>query len=216
MGYTHYWYRESEISPETFRAIVKDFKTLLPLFKVLDVKLADGMGEGEPVITDEEVRFNGSVHCGHPVNHEIVLPWPALTTKNGVAPSSGGAIAGNWFAGVLLNQRTCNGDCSYESVDFPRVIPKEEEHLIGEIDYYDQNGRVIKNEKPTVGKFFNFCKTAYRPYDLAVTAFLIIAKHHLGKRILVHSDGEIKDWWDAATICQNAFGYGHDFKLGND
>lgn len=196
MGYTHYWYRGKEISPETFRAIVKDFKTLLPLFKVLDVKLADGRGEGEPVITDEEVTFNGSVHCGHPVNHEIVLPWPAPDTKNGVAPSSGGAIAGNWFAGVLLNQRTCDGDCSYETFDFPRVFDPD-------FKQYEKGTRML----------FNFCKTAYRPYDLAVTAFLISAEHYMGKDIRVSSDGELKDWLDAAQICQNALGYGLDFKL---
>jgi hypothetical protein len=196
MGYTHYWYREKEISFSPFSAIVKDFKTLLPLFKVLDVKLADGRGEGEPVITDEEITFNGSVHCGHPVNHEIVIPWPAPDTKNGVAPSSGGAIAGNWFAGVLLNQRTCDGDCSYETFDFPRIFDPD-------FKQYEEGTKML----------FDFCKTAYRPYDLAVTTFLIIAKHHMKKDIRVSSDGEIKDWWDAATICQNALGYGHDFKL---
>lgn len=201
MGYTHYWYRGKEISPETFRAIVKDFKTLLPLFKVLDVKLADGRGEGEPVITDEEVAFNGSVHCGHPVNHDIVIPWPTTTkdqiaTKNGVAPDSEKAIVGHWFAGVTLNQRTCDGDCSYETFDFPRVFKPE------------------PWQKPKEdGKYFSCCKTAYRPYDLAVTAFLIITKHHMKKDIRVSSDGEIKDWWDAATICKNALGYGLDFKL---
>lgn len=204
MGYTHYWYRIRELPKKEFVQTVEDFKRLLPLFKVLDVKLGDGRGENEPILNDDDVIFNGLVKCGHPVNNEIVIPWPATTrdkiaTKNGVAPNSEDAIVGHWFAGVTLNQRTCNGDCSYETFDFPRVFKSD----------YEQ-------KKEGTELLLACCKTAYRPYDLAVTAFLIIAKHYLGEAIRVSSDGEMKDWWDAATMCQNALGYGHDFKLRDD
>jgi hypothetical protein len=66
-----------------------------------------------------------------------------------------------------------------------------------------------------VGKYFGFCKTAFKPYDWAVTAFLIIAKHYLGDRILVHSDGTSANWHDARLICQIELGYGMEFK-GDD
>lgn len=41
------------------------------------------------------------------------------------------------------------------------------------------------------------CKTAFRPYDLALTAFLLIAQHHLGSEKVVRSDGEQAQWEDA-------------------
>jgi len=200
MGYTHYWYRIREIDKTTFRNIVADFKKLLPLFKTLDIKLGDGLGKGEPIINDNEVIFNGLHNCGHPQNKHIVIPWPALKTKNGVAPSSEKAIVGGWFAGVVLQQRACDGSCDYETFYFPRIQKKRDFE-----QFHDDTRKKL---------IFNFTKTAFRPYDLAVNVFLIIAKHHMSNSIKVSSDGELQHWMDAAKICQNALGYGlNDFKL---
>ena len=212
MGYTHYWYREKEIEPRTFKMIVRDFRRLLPVFKVLDVKLGDGLGEGKPVINSREVVFNGLRNCGHPKNPGLAIPWPAETVKPGVAPDACQAVVGSWFAGVVLNQRTCDGDCSYETFYFPRVLP-ERYTPVQRVICYDLNGRPVCHDQRHVGKYFQFCKTAFRPYDLAVTAFLVIAKHHLGDRILVESDGTIAHWMDAVKLCQNVLGYGFDFEL---
>jgi len=63
---------------------------------------------------------------------------------------------------------------------------------------------------------FAFCKTAYKPYDLNVTACLIIFKHYLKDNFLVLSDGESKDWDKARELCQKILGYGQDFKLDKD
>ena len=162
------------------------------------MKLGNGLGEGKPVINNSEVIFNGLRDCGHPKNPSIVIPWPAATVKPGVAPNPCQAVVGSWFAGVVLNQRVCNGDCSYETFYFPRVLP----------DTYEPC-----RDQRHAGKYFQFCKTAFRPYDLAVTAFLVIAKHHLAGRILVESDGTIMHWMDAVKLCQNVLGYGLDFEL---
>jgi hypothetical protein len=195
MGYTHYFSRKvREIEREKFSAIVADFKKLLPLFKVLDVQLASGNGTGEPVLGDEEVVFNGNTHCGHPQNKNVVIPWPSDNPKFGVAKSGEQALCDTWFAGVVLNQRMCNGDCSYETFYFPRRIPQRSTERNG---YY-----------------FDCCKTAFRPYDLAVQVFLIIAKHHLGKAIVVESDGNARQWLDAVKLCENVLDYGSDFELG--
>jgi len=64
-----------------------------------------------------------------------------------------------------------------------------------------------------VGLYFQCCKTAYKPYDLAVIICLIIAKHHLGKDLLVSSDGELSHWQDGMLICQKILGYGLDFSF---
>lgn len=49
---------------------------------------------------------------------------------------------------------------------------------------------------------FNFCKTAQKPYDLAVTACLIVLKHYLGETIDVSSDGQGEDWTDGLTLAK--------------
>jgi hypothetical protein len=56
-----------------------------------------------------------------------------------------------------------------------------------------------RKDEPTT---FDFCKTAYKPYDAVVTAILIRAKHIYGSCVEISSDGE----WD----CDNNFpdGYG--------
>jgi hypothetical protein len=207
MGYTHYWYRKREIDKVAFIRIVKDFKRLLPIFNVLDVKLGDGMGEGKPVINSDEVIFNGLRNCGHPKNNHLVIPWPAPMVKPFVAPNAESTITGSWFGGALLNQRTCNGDCSYETFYFPRIMPLRYAPL-----QPANNARPARHNESHV-KYFQFCKTGFRPYDLAVTAFLIIAKHYLNEKILVKSDGTILHWMDAVRLCQDVLGYGFDFDL---
>jgi hypothetical protein len=71
------------------------------------------------------------------------------------------------------------------------------------------------SESPTTqnGLYFDFCKTAFRPYDMAVTACLVIAKHYLQDRIVVRSDGDDDQWQDAKWLCQIELGYGLDFHL---
>ncbi len=209
MGYTHYWYRQKNINSETYHAIVDDFRKLIPVFDRASVRLCDGMGEHELIVDYDNVLFNGDAHCGHPENKALVIPWPS--EKASGLQVGGDAISGRWYAGAEVEKRCCNGDCSYETFNFPRVITEAEP--VGKICYYDQSGKPVYNEKAKVGKYFEFCKTAFRPYDWAVTAFLIIAKHHLGYKIIVKSDGELPQWQDAMLLCQLELDYGMDFKL---
>jgi len=43
---------------------------------------------------------------------------------------------------------------------------------------------------------FNFCKTAHKPYDLAVGLVLLIAKNHSPNSIRVSSDGDWDSDWN--------------------
>lgn len=54
---------------------------------------------------------------------------------------------------------------------------------------------------------FAFCKTARRPYDLAVTATLLLARHHAGDAITVFSDGFVPEWLPAAHLIRKHLGY---------
>jgi len=68
--------------------------------------------------------------------------------------------------------------------------------------------------KPARGEgWFEFTKTARKPYDSAVCACLIVFQHHFGKWYSVSSDGEDDDegWVLARTFCQRVLGYGAEF-----
>lgn len=197
MGYTHYWGRREVIEPETFRAIVADTQKVLAEVEGYEIPLAGSDGKGRPELTAELIAFNGADECGHPKDKSIVIPWPT-TDAGGV--QAGAGQAGSWFAGATLQTRTCDGSCSYESFIFERVMTVA--------DY--------QREKKPEGPFSDFCKTAFRPYDLAVTAALIIAKHHLGKELTVRSDGTAAQWFDGAMLCHSLLGYGLDFTLDAD
>ena len=74
---------------------------------------------------------------------------------------------------------------------------------------------VFQHEPPRrpSAQIFSYCKTARRPYDLAVQCALIILKHHLGDHLTVASDGPEGDWDNARGVCQQHLGYGQDFRL---
>ncbi|MNW51043.1 hypothetical protein D3C74_285140 [compost metagenome] len=81
------------------------------------------------------------------------------------------------------------GRDSYEEFDFPRVL------TLRSWDEPDERGH------------FQFCKTAERPYDLAVTSLLLIAKHHLQQDFTIGSDGGAEDWEAARKLCQMHLGF---------
>jgi len=196
MGYTHYWHREEIIAEKKFNKISGDIEQV---YLASNLPLGNGDGETKPIFTSTLIEFNGSIHCGHKGTENLGIAWPA--------PDAGGIhklgdsenpISGSWFAGAKLQTRVCDGDCSYEPFIFPRRYEPE------------------KWEEPKNGEYFNSTKTAFKPYDIVVTACLIIAKHHLRNKIIVHSDGEIQHWFDGALLCQKTVGYGLDFQLDSE
>ena len=59
-------------------------------------------------------------------------------------------------------------------------------------------------ETPKNGLYFNFCKTAQKPYDPIVVAILIALKKHFPK-VIISSDGSKKDWEEGLEICKKLF-----------
>lgn len=53
---------------------------------------------------------------------------------------------------------------------------------------------------------FNFCKTAYKPYDTVVTAILLRASQHYGTLVNVTSDGSWSEWTDGLSLYEQTFG----------
>lgn len=54
---------------------------------------------------------------------------------------------------------------------------------------------------------FNFCKTARKPYDLIVTAMLIMADYHAPNAYRIASDGEIGNWQNGLDYATEVLGY---------
>jgi hypothetical protein len=106
-------------------------------------------------------------------------------------------VAGSWFAGCQLRARTCGGDCSHEGLVLARVL------------------QVAPWQRPEARRYFECCKTAYKPYYLAAQCALLIAKEHLGEAIVVSSDGSAEHWDEARALCENVLGYGEDFRLAD-
>jgi len=190
MGYNHYWRRNEEIEPRAFSLIVADFRRCVLALDDSGVALAGPMGEGLPQIDQDGIAFNGPRNCGHPKNEDICIPFPS-ERASGVGGSAD-AIVGNWFIGVQLRRRTCNGDCSYEPFIFNRVVAKPTPNP----HHPDPDERV-----------FECCKTAFRPYDLAVQCALLIGKHHLRESFEVTSGGSDWHWNDARRVCYLHLGY---------
>ena len=179
MGYSHTWEKDLSVEPALFRRIVADFERVVLALDDRGVHLAGPLGEGLPEITATHVAFNGVFHCGHPVNKAVSIPYPDKAAW-GVGDSSD-AISGEAFLHTLLRHRTCDGICSFETFTFEQVC-EDQRHAAD-------------------GRCFGYCKTGFRPYDLAVQCFLLIAKHHLRERIAVRSGGRDEHWQEARAFC---------------
>jgi hypothetical protein len=195
MGYTHYWHRPEVIPAETFAAIRSDFDRLILPLADCGVLLAGPLGEDVPVITSDEIAFNGLRYCGHPANESLVIPYPNPdasgigSSLNAIHDSADGLT-------TTIQHRCCNGRCSYETFRFSKHLQSDFEPTV------DANGLCIE-----------YVKTGFRPYDVAVTAALLIAKRNMQDRLMVHSDGSDSQWSDAKRICQKVLGYGDAFSI---
>lgn len=193
MGYTHYWRRVRELDALKFAAAVADCRKIC---SALPIPLGDGSGEGEPIFDQELIAFNGHVDSGSFSRDGSGLNWPSEKAE-GVATVGQEAAGGHWFAGRVLSSRAVaeNGDGSYESFIVERVVGRDPQRA-------DKKGR-----------FFDCCKTNFRPYDLLVQCSLIALKEHLGDQIRVTSDGTSEQWNEARDGCQVFLGYGLLFEL---
>lgn len=215
MGYTHYWYY-TQLPQAVMTRISRDFASLAPLFAEMQLQLAGPVGTGTPIITARELAFNGCETCGH-AQADLGIAWPAkhaasmqtFASNGGVGEQQTAAqvVAGSWFAGATLETRTCGGDCSHETFRLEVCKPAVAQHT-------SPYGYLLDTEKDQ--ERFDCCKTAFKPYDLAVQCALIIAQHHAraaGLPFRVESDGEREHWAEAVYICADELGIG-DFTLG--
>jgi rubrerythrin len=72
---------------------------------------------------------------------------------------------------------------------------------VGLICCYDVNGQPVYNDKRIVGKYFGFCRTAFRPYDLVVNCFLVIARIEKYPKKTVAMQDSWGAWWTYCPGC---------------
>ena len=128
---------------------------------------------------------------------KIVQILPTLPAEEGCEVKLAGGLGKGapeiCEEGIVFNG--C-GEGAHETFDFPRTLVTQ-----------------TWKEHEEYGLRFEFCNTAQKPYDIAVTAFLVIAQHYLKEKIKVSSDGDDSDWDAARNLCQSILGYGVEFKL---
>lgn len=66
--------------------------------------------------------------------------------------------------------------------------------------YPDADHETFELTKKKPGDGFSFCKTARKPYDLAVQACMLIAVHHAHASISISSDGDADEWLAAVKL----------------
>ncbi len=193
MGYSHHWETKQLIPDKTFSLILHDVKLIQkPLFDI-GIPLAGPDGTGDPIFNNDVISFNGIDKCGHTAK-DLFLAWPSKNA-HGISLDKIQHVPSD----TQIDARTCNGSCMYESF----IFKKYNQCRSRELNYDD----LI---------CFNSCKTAFRPYDIAVMTILIIAKHYLINDIRVISNGDITKWHDAIMIVNHFLEYGNDFKLDNN
>lgn len=197
MGYNHYWRRGIEIDADIFERIVLDFQRLILPLEDAGVRLAGFDGRGLPQIELSGIVFNGREECGHVRNPDIYIPFPCERGR-GIGSSRNAIDSSNPMC-VKLKHRTCNGICCCESFNLKRILAP--------------STRTPDED----GLYFFCCKTAFKPYDLAVQCVLLICKHHLGERIVISSGGSDFHWNDPRRFCFVHLGYPLDeFRVVRD
>ncbi len=184
MGYTHYLERPLEL--ENFDKTAKAVEECCQIVRSFGIEIVSGNGEpgSKPEFSSERILFNGSSKQTSGVwtaEGDFGITWPSDKKQPVVVSSS--PVNGQWFGGAMLEKRIApNGDGSYETLYIPRV------HKIHPW-----------SEPNPSGNYFEFCKTAYRPYDILVNCAYLATRYY-DRRCVVSSDGEPVEWQIAVGV----------------
>ena len=99
-----------------------------------------------------------------------------------------GSIGGVWYEGKEVKIANWKGEKDTEA-----CINTASVSFNGEGDNSHESFS-IDNSSDDVMNGFSFCKTARKPYDIAVTACLIAFKKCFEYAVKISSDGDYKEW----------------------
>jgi len=160
MGYTHHWHRPPVIPDHIFDRIRADFESWCFPWRMWAFPSRAGMAgmrAGLPTKIFDSTVF--AIADTQKMKRSFV-PYPAEGAR-GIGPSH--TAIGDCDEFLRLKHRCCGGSCRHETFGFPRMA---EPHW------------PISNEPGTEGMVFNWTKTGFKPFDIAVTAALLIAKRY--------------------------------------
>lgn len=99
-----------------------------------------------------------------------------------------------------------NPTINFDLVSFNGDENHPEEDLSHETFYVERIFRPDRYDQLDNGKYFSFCKTERKPYDLLVVAALIRMHYHFGNAVEIGSDGDDGDWQTGMDLCREVFG----------
>lgn len=230
MGYDQYWLAVPELPQREWDMVAKDFAKVAAVLHRMGLRLAGPDGTGPAVINGEAIAFNGVRDCGHARRRHGGAVWPG-PRATGIAPVDsrgrmGGAIGGSGRGGQRsvvrgppfvepVSARLCDGSCAAEPFVMERTMPDDEyTKVYGTVSPLSVNGVRDAVPRTWVGKYFQKCRTCYKPYDLAVCCCLLVAKRRFGSLVVVASDGVDRNWADVRALCQQVLGYGRGMRFG--
>lgn len=155
MGYTHYFADDpnAESFIEAWTQMVDDARAIAGhVHEAFCIRLAGGMGEGEPEFTERWIYLNGPSRGD--LGHETLLldpqPWRA------------------W----------------------------DEQAALGYRSWADHERERLQKQ----GFVGAFCKTARKPYDIAVTSILLRCRHLAPDAMALSSDGRWEREWQHGAM----------------
>lgn len=91
--------------------------------------------------------------------------------------------------------------------EFPAKAPEIDDSVLGEIRF---NGIGEDGHETFCFEFngpkFAFCKTAFKPYDVFVTAILAMIKDRAPDDVSVSSDGDPSEWEEGVALASEKLG----------
>jgi len=177
MGYTQYYYRPVKVDHdmETWRRFIDDCKTLYK-------NMPEHSHSSGDYSSDDPLFLSGCFKYEKP---KFTMSRVLFNGSNGLKrikryiSCDKGCKHIEWLDAKSHDESL--NDLGHETFGLTRKVPKQRDHRKEEVMY------------------FQFCKTARKPYDLMVQACLILYKHYF-PYVSISSDGDMDDWTEAFTF----------------
>jgi len=164
MGYTHYWYRSAKEQKHNKAKWTKFVKDCKIIADKLPIDIELACAEPEE---NRLLYINGCFH-----HRDAQFNNEHVHFNGGGKPSE------------ERRRKKQDGRFYWEDDAFSH----ETFSIEREVEPKKEMG--IDNKNTT----FGFCKTARKPYDVMVTACLILYKYHFEKLVQISSDGDPEEW----------------------
>ena len=165
MWYCQYWIIEQKLDQNKWNEFCELVNKIIETSYNWGIDLWDWFGENKPIVNKNEIILNWSINQRkNKWVHEGNTKLQWPSDDIILDKNNIGKTVWDWFWWELVNYPICWGDWSYEGFHMTRKLQKE------------------------------FTKTNYFPYDITVTAILMLAKYIFWNKIIVCSDWSKKHW----------------------